>query len=93
MKLCASPSYRKRLKERQIAKSRKGVEAKARKRMEAPGEGWTIHERLLRFAVSPDGRHVSLQMPNGWYRCGSERTIRAKLAKSIWQAATETRGK
>jgi len=91
MKPCASPSYRKLRKDRQIAKSRKGVAAKARKRMEAPGEGWTHFEHVLRFAVSPDGRHVSLQMPSGWYRCGSERTIRSKLAKAIYNAAKETK--
>lgn len=87
--ICASPSYRKRRKERMIERSLKGVEAKAKKRMEEPGEGWTIREHLLRFAISPDGRHVSLETPNGWYVCGSERTIRSKLAKSIWRSRNE----
>lgn len=60
-----------------------GVAARRRKMAEV-GQNWTVHEHLLRFAISPDGRHVALAMPNGWQRCGSERTIRAALARAIW---------
>jgi hypothetical protein len=69
-----------------IDKALAGAALACEKRRAARMAGWTHFEHLLRFAVSPDGRHVSLQMPNGWYRCGSERTIRSKLAKAIWNA-------
>lgn len=81
----ASPTYRQTRRKKQAERSRNGNEAKASKRMAEPGDGWTRFDVMLSFAVSPDGRHVSLQMPNGWYRCGSERTIRSVLAKAIWR--------
>lgn len=59
--------------------------AKAENRMAAPTSEWTRFEHLLKFAVSQDGRHVSLQVGDKWVRCGSERTIRALLAMAIWR--------
>ena len=64
-----SKTHSKRMLERLRERSRKGNEAKARIRMEKPEQDWKVFEHLLRFAVSPDGRHVALEMPNGWYRC------------------------
>lgn len=59
--------------------------AKERKRMEEPGQEWTHFEHVLRFAVHPDGRHVSVRVGEQWERCGSERSVRAVLARAIWR--------
>ena len=61
-----------------------GVAARARKRMFV-GEGWTTFERLLRISVSPCGRYLSVETTTGWHRCGSERAVRAEIAKALWQ--------
>lgn len=61
-----------------------GVAARARKRM-LIGEDWTTFERMLRVAVSPCGRYISVETPTGWHRCGSERAVRAAIAKALWR--------
>ena len=46
---------------------------------------WTQFSVQLNFSVAPDGKHVALSMPNGWYICASERTVRSKIAKAIYR--------
>ena len=81
-------------KERNREKMKRWRDAKERKRIERAKEcgEWTRHQHLLTFSISPDGRCVGLLMPDGWSKCGSERTIRAKLAKSIWRKAEQMKG-
>lgn len=78
-------------KERMFVRMEKMRAAKERKRIAADsGAGtWTAHEYLLRFSVSPCGRFVGLRVGDAWERCGSERTIRAVLAKAIWRRTTK----
>lgn len=61
--------------------------AKERKRLAAVAECgmWKIHEHLLRFSVSPCGRFVAVRVGESWERCGSERSVRAVLARAIWR--------
>ena len=85
--------YRKSLRaiiyQRKVARCAAMRAAKERKRLARAAEcaGWTRHEYKLVFTVSPDGRAVGLAVNGKWCRCGSERTIRALLARAIWRKA------
>ena len=72
MKFCSSPTYRKARRLRLLQRSRLGVEARDRKRMADPDRAWTHHEHVLRFAVSPCGRYVSLRVGDRWERVRAE---------------------
>lgn len=63
------------------------AEARRRSMEEAPAADWSQHEHLLRYAVSPDGRTVAIQVGEVWRRTCSERTIRAILARAIYRHA------
>lgn len=80
-----SPMYHKlriaKLKER----SRKGHEAKAKKRMADSSLGWTNHRHVFEYSVSPCGRYIGLTIDGKWTRCGTERYLRGILAKMIWK--------
>lgn len=71
-------------KERKRQRALRQVEARRRRMVEGPEPDWMLHEHLLRFAISPDGRTVALRVGSGWCRVGSERTIRCILARAIW---------
>lgn len=72
--------------------------AKERKRLvdaAACGEWSVARELVIRtpgtdqthtwtLSASPDGRHIALSIDVRWHRCGSERTIRALLARKLW---------
>ena len=79
-----SPTYYKLRRAKLQRRSRLGVEARAKKRM-LMGEDWKTFERVLRVAFSPCGRYVSVESPTGWHRCGSERTVRAAIARALWK--------
>ena len=83
----ASYSYIKRCRARVAKKCAAMRAAKERRRIERAKscDGWTQFSVQLNFAVSPDGRHVALSMPDGWYICASERTVRSKIAKAIYR--------
>jgi hypothetical protein len=98
MKLCASPSYRKRRHERILRASRAGVAARQRIIQET-GPTWrvvreisvrdpatgAVHQWIL--SCSEEGRHLALCVDGLWSRVGSERTLRALLARAMWRAA------
>lgn len=88
-----SPTYRKRRRDRQIERSRKGVAARERIRQERMKDcpGWRRCFTLLVVGhASPDGRHLALNAHGTpvWYRCGSERAVRAALAGMMWRRQT-----
>jgi hypothetical protein len=86
-----SPNYyqRRRLKARE--KAMRGVEARQRKRLadceSAPG--WRrVRTLLIAVYAHDDGRHVGLRVNGGeWYRCGSERAVRAALARMLYKTS------
>lgn len=90
MKLRASPNYRKRRRERLLQRSRLGVQARERKRLERANEfgSWRrVATVLLVVHAAPDGRHMAINAVHGageWMRCGSERAVRAALARALW---------
>lgn len=86
MNFCASAKYRKARHDSLSRRGRMGVEARNKKRQEQAAEcgGWRTFERLLRFSVSPDGLYIGIQIGDRWERCGSERHVRAALAKSLY---------
>jgi hypothetical protein len=86
-----SITYTKRKAKKHYDKYANMRAAKKRKREEyAKTAGqWTPHEYLLRFTVSPDGRHVALAVGDTWRICGSERMVRSVLAKAIWKRTTK----
>jgi hypothetical protein len=91
MKCCASPTYRKRRRERLLRASRAGVAARERIRREscADSGAWPL-VRAVWIAVyaAPDGRHIELHAASErghWVRCGSERAVRGALATIIWK--------
>jgi hypothetical protein len=80
-----------RKRKQRVAASRAGVEAKARKRMEraAFAGAWP---RVFTFLVvghaAPDGKTLALAATGGtgeWRWCGSERAVRAALARVMWR--------
>ena len=83
--------FRKSIVENRLERKRKRCAAmraaKERLRRERAKDcaNWTQFSVQLNFAVSPDGKHVALSMPNGWYICASERTVRSKIAKAIYR--------
>ena len=84
-----SPNYRKYRRERQLRRSRAGVEARERKRLEraATDPGWRrVATLLLIVEAAPDGQHIALNVhgQRDWYRCGSERAVRGALEKMMW---------
>jgi len=86
-----SPTYRKRRRERMLARSRAGVAARERIRAEAQRDapGWQ-HVRTVWLSVyaAPDGRHIELHAASErgqWARCGSERAVRGALAEMLWR--------
>lgn len=94
MNFCASAKYRKARRDSLSRRGRMGVEARNRMRQEqavAAGMVWRQFETLLRWSVSPDGRYVGLQIGECWEVCGTERTVRAKLARAMWRKAKKTK--
>ena len=86
---CASPTYRKRRRERLLRASRAGVAARERNRLaraEESGKWPRVRSLLLIVTASPDGRHVGIHAHDtgAWYMCGTERAVRAALAKMLW---------
>ena len=95
-----SPNYRKRMELRRRARAMAGVAARERLRLSRDAEAarWEIvrvltildpatgaaHRWILR--AGPE-RRVSLEVDGQVTRCGSERTVRAALAKAMWRAA------
>ena len=87
MNYCMVYKNRKLRRDRVLRRCAAMRAAKERKRLALAAEcgAWTRHEYQLVFTIAPDGRAVGLQVGDEWYRCGSERTIRALLAKAIWR--------
>ena len=98
MKYGCSPSYRKRRRERLLRASRAGVAARQRI-MQEQGPTWrVVREITVRdpasgavhqwtLSCSDEGRHLALCVDGTWARVGSERTLRALLARAMWKAA------
>jgi len=89
IELGMSPSYWKRRREKMLARSRKGVAARERKRMEfdPDREGWKVAGTyLVRVWAAPDGRSVAMDVSGRTQRCGSERAVRGALARAFWGA-------
>jgi hypothetical protein len=97
MKLCASPTYRKRRHQRLLRASRAGVAAR-QMIMQETGPTWrvvreiTVRDPASRavhnwtLSASDDGRSMGLCVDGRWHRVGSERTLRALLARAMWSA-------
>ena len=98
MSFCASPIYRKRRRERMLRASRAGVAARQRI-IQEQGPTWrvvreiTVHDpstgavHQWTLSCSDEGRHLALCVDGTWSRVGSERTLRALLARAMWRAA------
>lgn len=70
-----SPTYYKRLRERQLQRSRAGVAGRERKRREAlaGAPGWSTRRTLIvGVSVAPDGRHAALWINGRHVLVGSE---------------------
>ena len=87
-----SPSYYKRRREKVLERSRKGVLARERKRLERAevcGAWRRVATVLLVVHAAPDGRHVAMRtvlpQAGAWERSGCERAVRAALAKALWK--------
>ena len=83
-----SPNYWKRKREKQLAKSLAGVRARERKRLAETFDGpeWTrVKTLLVAVYAHRDGRHVGLWMDGKGMVVGSERTMRAKLARVMYR--------
>ena len=82
--------YLQRKRKQRVAASRAKVEAKARTRMEraAFAGAWPrVFTFLAVGHAAPDGRTLALSATSGtgeWRWCGSERTVRAQLARLMW---------
>jgi hypothetical protein len=82
-------SRRTMMLERKRARCAAMREAKERRRLEARAgdEGWRrIGTWLVAVYVSPDGERVEVHAHGGvdsWVRCGSERGVRAGLARLL----------
>lgn len=86
MTYCASAKYRKARHDRLSRAGKLGVEARNRMRQEqavAAGAVWRQFETVLHWSVSPDGRYIGLEIGDRWDVCGSERTVRSKLARAM----------
>ena len=93
-----SPTYRKRRRERCLRASRAGVAARQRI-IQEQGPTWrVVREITVRnpqtgeahqwtLSCSDEGRHLALCVNGAWSRVGSERTLRALLARAMWRAA------
>ena len=82
-----SPTYRKSRRAKLLERSRKGVEARERKRLafDPDRESWRVVRTFLcRLWAAPDGRTVAIYVDGMMVRCGSERAVRAALAKMIY---------
>ena len=80
--------YRKRQLEKRRTWSRNANAAKERKRLELGNDigSWTTLKTLIvGMSVSPDGRHVAMTINGRHYICGTERAMRAKLAKVMYK--------
>ena len=70
--------------------SRKAHAAKARRRevSMADAPGWRrVLTMVLTVEAAPDGKHVEIHAhgrDGRWVRCGSERAVRAALARLLW---------
>ena len=97
MNFRASPTYRRRRRERMLRASRAGVAAR-RRIMQEQGPTWrvvreitvrdpsagSVHEWIL--SACDNGRDEGLCVDGIWHRAGSERSMRALLARAMWRA-------
>ena len=97
-----SPTYYQRRRERRHRRAMAGVAARERNRLARAAEclAWPIvriltvldpatgqaHRWILR-AGGERGRLVALEVDGRVSRIGSERTLRAQLARAMWRAA------
>jgi hypothetical protein len=101
MNVCASPTYRKRRRERILRASRAGVAAR-RRIMQESGPAWSVVREITvrdprsgevhvwTLSACEDGRSVGLCVDGTWSRAGSERTLRAVLARAMWRAGLDS---
>jgi hypothetical protein len=87
-----SPTYYKRLEQRRLERSRKGVEARERKRLAETFDGpdWVrVRTLIVGVWVHRDVRHVGLWIDGKPWVTGSERGMRSRLAKLMYRRKSD----
>lgn len=83
-----SPSYYRKLRERRHDRAMAGVRGRERKRAAETLDGpdWTRTKTLLIAVYAHrDGRHAGLYINGHCVKVGTERAMRAALARELWE--------